>query len=87
MLSGKCSVCKTLMLIGIFGAFNWGFIGILDLDLAAKVLGPMSVASRIVYTVIGLSGLAGAAGCFLKCPKCITRQTIIDITADKTEVL
>lgn len=39
------------------GALNWGFIGIFDVDIVASVFGSMSAVSRIVYTVVGLSGL------------------------------
>lgn len=44
-------------LLVIIGALNWGFVGIFNLDLVAKLLGDMTIWSRIVYTLVGLSAL------------------------------
>ncbi len=41
----------------IIGALNWGFVGIFGLDLVAKLLGDMSIWSRVIYILIGLSAL------------------------------
>ena len=46
----------TLILLVIVG-LNWGLIGILDLDLVAVIFGEMSILSRIIYLLVGLSGL------------------------------
>lgn len=43
--------------IAIIGALNWGLIGILNFDLVAFIFGEMSWLSRIVYTLVGLSGI------------------------------
>ncbi|MBQ2867292.1 MAG: DUF378 domain-containing protein [Firmicutes bacterium] len=43
--------------IAIIGAVNWGLIGLLRFDLVAALFGDMSVLSRIVYGLVGLSGL------------------------------
>lgn len=43
--------------IAIIGAVNWGLIGLLQFDLVAALFGDMSVLSRIVYGLVGLSGL------------------------------
>ena len=41
----------------IIGALNWLLIGLLDFDLVATLFGEMSMLSRIVYSLVGLSGL------------------------------
>ena len=43
--------------IAIIGAVNWGLIGILNFDLVAFIFGEMSWLSRVVYTLVGLSGI------------------------------
>lgn len=41
----------------IIGALNWGLISLFNVDLVAKLFGDMSLLSRIVYGLVGLSGL------------------------------
>lgn len=43
--------------VAIIGAVNWGLIGFFDFDLVAFLFGSMSWFSRIVYALVGLSGL------------------------------
>lgn len=47
----------TALTIGIIGAINWGLIGLFRFDLVAFLFGDMSWLSRIVYVLVGLSGL------------------------------
>lgn len=47
----------TLMLIG---AVNWGLIGMLDFDLVAFLFGEMSILSRVVYSLVGISAIYAA---------------------------
>ncbi len=47
-----------LMPLTILGALNWGLIGIFGFDLVAFIFGPMSIASSIVYSIIGIAALA-----------------------------
>jgi len=47
------------MLLVVVGALNWGLVGFFGMDLVAQVFGPMSMMSRLVYGLIGLSGLWG----------------------------
>lgn len=45
------------IILVIIGALNWGLIGLLNFDLVAAILGgQMSIASKIVYSLVGLSG-------------------------------
>ena len=46
----------TLTLV-IVGALNWLLIGLFEFDLVASVFGTMSLLSRIIYTLVGVSGL------------------------------
>lgn len=41
----------------VIGALNWGLVGIFNYDLVAMLLGDMSTLSRVVYTLVGLSGV------------------------------
>ena len=43
----------------IIGAINWGLIGFFKFDLVAAIFGEMSALSRIVYALVGVSGLWG----------------------------
>lgn len=39
----------------IIGALNWGLVGLFGFDLVAALLGEMTVLSRIVYSLVGIS--------------------------------
>ena len=41
----------------IIGALNWLLIGLFNFDLVATLFGTMSVLSRIVYVLVGISGI------------------------------
>jgi len=52
---------KALKLIAlvllIVGGLNWGLVGLFSFDLVATLFGSMSVVSRIVYTLVGISAV------------------------------
>ena len=50
-------VQKSCLFFTIIGAVNWGLIGLFDFDLVATIFGPMSVAARVIYTLVGIAGL------------------------------
>ena len=50
---------KIALVLIIIGAINWGLIGFFKFDLVATIFGDMSVLSRIVYGLVGISGLWG----------------------------
>ena len=50
---------KIALLLIIIGAINWGLIALFRFDLVATLFGEMSVLSRIVYGLVGISGLWG----------------------------
>lgn len=43
----------------VIGSLNWGLVGLMDLDVVARVFGEMSTAARAVYGLVGLAGLYG----------------------------
>ncbi len=50
---------KIALVLIIIGAINWGLIALFNLDLVALLFGDMTILSRIVYGLVGLSGLWG----------------------------
>lgn len=47
----------TAYILVLIGALNWGLVGIADFDLVAFIFGEMTLLSRIVYSVVGLSAI------------------------------
>jgi len=48
---------KVTLLLLIVGGLNWGLVGLLDFDLVAALFGEMTLLSRVVYSLVGLSAL------------------------------
>ena len=48
------NIALTLVIVG---ALNWLLIGLFKFDLVATLFGSMSLLSRIVYTLVGVSGI------------------------------
>ncbi len=52
---------KTLdVILGILlivGGLNWGLVGLFNIDVVAFLFGPMSVVTRLVYTLVGISAI------------------------------
>lgn len=49
---------KIALLLVIIGAVNWGLIGVFQFDLVAWLFGgAASIISRIVYILVGISGV------------------------------
>ena len=45
------------LILIIIGAVNWGLIGLFNFNLVDTLFGIGSVLSKIVYTLVGISGL------------------------------
>ncbi|WP_435309948.1 DUF378 domain-containing protein [Sebaldella termitidis] len=45
------------LILVIVGALNWGLVGLFNFDLVATIFGPMSILSKIVYILVGISGI------------------------------
>ena len=52
-------VDKIALVLIIIGAINWGLIGFFGFNLVDAIFGEMSIVSRIIYALVGLSGLWG----------------------------
>ena len=50
---------KIALVLIIIGALNWGLIALFNFDLVATIFGDMTVISRIIYGLVGISGLWG----------------------------
>lgn len=48
---------KTCLVITIIGAINWGLIGLLDFNLVDTLFGMGSFLSKIVYILVGITGI------------------------------
>lgn len=48
------NIALTLVIVG---ALNWLLIGLFKFDLVASLFGNMSVFSRIIYSLVGVSGI------------------------------
>ena len=49
---------KVFLILLIIGGLNWGLVGLFQYDLVAALFGGMSsLLSRIIYTLVGISGL------------------------------
>lgn len=56
-------ITKVLMILAIIGAVNWGLIGFFNFNLVDAIFGggareQTSTASRVIYAIVGLAGLA-----------------------------
>ncbi|USN53076.1 MAG: DUF378 domain-containing protein [Candidatus Nomurabacteria bacterium] len=45
------------MILLVIGGLNWGLYGAFEFDLVATIFGDLSVVSKIVYVLVGLSAL------------------------------
>ena len=69
MTGGKaCIVCKLIGVLVAIGAINWGLVGVLQVDLVARLLGDMTGPARVVYAVIGVAGLLKLVSLVKCCP-------------------
>ena len=45
------------LILLIIGGLNWGLVGLFGFDLVKTLFGDMSVLSRVVYTLVGISAI------------------------------
>lgn len=50
---------KIALALIIIGAINWGLIGLFRFNLVEMLFGDMTLLARIVYSLVGISGLWG----------------------------
>ncbi len=56
---------KIALVVTIIGAINWGLIGIFSFNLVDFIFKEASILSRIIYILVGISGLFNLALLFL----------------------
>ncbi len=52
------------LILVIIGGLNWGLVGLFSFDLVAFIFGSMSILSRIVYILVGVSAVLLAFSSF-----------------------
>ena len=45
------------LILVVIGAINWGLIGFFNFDLVKAIFGSMTLITRIIYALVGVSGL------------------------------
>lgn len=70
MLRHSCVLCHIVGALAIIGALNWGLVGLANVNLVDQIFGAGSVLARIIYILVGLSGIALLASYFMPCPGC-----------------
>ena len=70
MLKQACTVCKVVGILAIIGALNWGLVGLFNVNLVEQIFGMGTGLSKLIYILVGLSGLGLLASFFVVCPKC-----------------
>ena len=63
-----CLVCKVVTIIAVIGALNWGLVGIVQFNLVESIFGMGTAITRIIYGIVGLSGLLLLGGLLGLCP-------------------
>ncbi len=48
---------KIALILVIIGAVNWGLIGFFNFNLVEMLFGNMTIIARIIYALVGISGL------------------------------
>ena len=60
------------LILSIIGSLNWGLVGIFQFDLVSWIFGGQdAILSRIVYTIIALTGLWCITMLFRRSRPCI----------------
>lgn len=50
----------TAYVLTLIGALNWGLVGLFGFDLIAAIFGDMTLMSRILYSIVGVSAIVTA---------------------------
>lgn len=61
----------------VIGALNWGLVGAFNIDLVQLIFGEMTVFSRIVYILVGISAVIFAI---------LEYKHLIDDKSNKTDL-
>ncbi len=55
---GMCPLHKAAWVLVIFGALNWGLVGVAKLNFVFALLGPWPMVERAAYVLVGVAALA-----------------------------
>ena len=67
-MENKCSTLDWVAFVLVLvGAVNWGLVGLFNFDLVGAIFGDMSTLSRIIYVLIGVSGVYVIFNCKKMC--------------------
>jgi hypothetical protein len=83
---GTNVLAQVVLWLAIIGALNWGLVGLFNWDLVRAILGGetatnASAASRAIYAIVGIAGLALA---FLA-PKLRAARTTTELPSTRAE--
>ena len=70
MFKQACAPCKVVGALAVIGALNWGLVGVANVNLVDQIFGAGSAIGRVVYVLVGLSGIMLLVSYFYICPKC-----------------
>ena len=70
MLKQSCFLCKIVGALAIIGALNWGLVGVFNYNAVEQLFGQATTVTRVIYGLVGLSGLMLLLSYFITCPAC-----------------
>ena len=50
----------TSYILVLIGALNWGLVGLFDFNLVSFLFGDMTLLSRVIYSLVGVSAIVAA---------------------------
>ena len=53
----KTALDLVVLILLIVGAVNWGLVGLMNINIVSSTLGDGTMLAKVVYAIIGLSGL------------------------------
>ena len=56
---------KIALVVTIIGALNWGLVGLFEFNLVEALFGAQTVLTRLVYSLVGLTGLINVGLLFM----------------------
>lgn len=57
MMNKLSTIDWIALVLVIIGGVNWGLVGFFNFDLVAAIFGNASMLSRIIYDLVGISGV------------------------------
>ncbi len=57
MMNKLSAVDWIAVVLVIIGGVNWGLVGAFDFNVVDEIFGAMSAVSRVIYVLVGLSGI------------------------------